>query len=78
MYEAIPWMGRLRGWGDQSRKLDNAHGYRLPASDDEILGLDIPMEDERVAAGGHGLTSLGEDRSEQPETDIREELRRVK
>ena len=64
-------------WRTKSRKLDDARGYRPPACDDEILGLDIPPEDRRVAAGGHGHTHLGKNTSEDPETGVREELRWV-
>ena len=54
-----------RTWRDQSRigKHDNDFAFpetimieRPLARDNEILGLNIPMEDRSLVAHGHGLT----------------------
>ena len=56
-------MRRLRTWRDQVGKLDDDFALaetilieRPPIRDNEILGLNIPMEDMSLVARGHGLT----------------------
>ena len=68
-------MRRLRTWRDQVGKLDDDFALAEtilikcpPIRDNEILGLDIPMEDRSIVAGGHSLTHLGEHGSDQTET----------